>query len=557
MVVQWIASSFSLSLTAPITSYINQDLGPKPYYFWMATIWPLTFSATVTICGRFEDIFGRRYIMIFGNILGIVACIIGGTATSIGVVILAIGLNGVASAIQQTASACVSELAPRKYRPQVASSVVGAAIVGGAFGNPIAIHLATHLTWRWGFWITLLVDGISALALFFFYFPPTFQEIHRADRRSKLEEFKKIDYVGVVLFAGGITILLVGISWGGASYPWKSVGVILPIVLGGLTLIVFGFWEVYAPLAEPIVPYRLLKNVRGFTMVLVVEFVEGMLLYSLIALYPVQIEVIYAPTNSNKAGWESSTVLMGLYLGVLLLGFTISKIGHARWIFVASVILSTIFIGCMAAMTLDSLGAVLALTTLTGFAIGFIQITGTVMILLNCPDRDLGAAFGLNGTFRTSGGSVATAIYSTILSNRVKDVLPGLVSKATLPLGLPVTSLKPLLLALAAGGSASAAKIPGVTATVLAAAGQAYKEAYVKGFRLVYLVAIAFGVLVTICALFTKNIDHLLTDHVAAKLHKGVLGQHDDGHNHNHDHDHDHDTGGVVDQEAGRKADLD
>jgi MFS family permease len=139
MMVQYNASFFSFTLTAPITSYINQDLGPKSYYLWMATIWPLTFAATMAICGRFEDIFGRRYMMIFGNVLCVVASIIGGTAKSIGVVILSIGLNGIAGAIQQTASACVSELVPRKYRPQAASTVAGSGIIGGAFGSPIGM----------------------------------------------------------------------------------------------------------------------------------------------------------------------------------------------------------------------------------------------------------------------------------------------------------------------------------------------------------------------------------------------------------------------------------
>ncbi|EXJ89071.1 hypothetical protein A1O3_02135 [Capronia epimyces CBS 606.96] len=482
MMVQYNASFFSFTLTAPITSYINQDLGPKSYYIWMATVWPLTFSATMTIVGRFEDIFGRRYVMIFGNVLCVIASIVGGTTNSIGVLILANGLNGIAGAIQQTASACVSELVPRKYRPQAASTVAGSGIVGGAFGSPIAIHVATHLSWRWVYWITIIAAGLGAVGLALFYFPPTFEDVHRRDHRSKLEEFKKIDVVGVILFAGGITILLVGISWGGTNYPWKSAGVIVPIILGALSLVAFGFWEVYAPLAEPIVPYRLFKNVRGFTMVLVAEFVAGMLLYSLASLYPLQIQIVYT-SDPGKAGWESCTVLMGTFVGLIILGNTIGRIGHARWIFLGSVFFNTVFIGCMAAMTIHSAASIIALTTLTGFTIGFIQLTGIVMIILNSPDEDIGVAVGLNGSARTSGGSIATAIYSTILADRVKHVLPGMVAKAVLPLGLPATSLGPLLQVLASGDTAAATKIPGISLPILGAALEAFKEAYVKGFR--------------------------------------------------------------------------
>ena len=144
--------------------------------------------------------------------------------------------------------------------------------------------------------------------------------------------------------------MLLGISWGGVTYPWKSAGVIVPILIGALTLVIFGFWEVYANLTDPIVPYKLFKNVRGFTMVLVTEGVTGMLLYALISLYPVQISAVYE-SRANIAAWESCTVLMGTFVGLILMGSILVRIGHARWVFVISSILNTAFIGSMAAMS--------------------------------------------------------------------------------------------------------------------------------------------------------------------------------------------------------------
>jgi hypothetical protein len=213
-----------------------------------------------------------------------------------------------------------------------------------------AIHLATKLSWRWGFWITLLSAGIGALGLFFFYFPLTFDEVHVRDHRTLWQELKLLDIIGVILFVGGITVLLLGISWGGVTYPWKSAGVIVPILIGAFTLVAFGFWEVYANLTDPIVPYKLFKNVRGFTMVLVTEGATGMLLYALISLYPVQISAVYE-SRASIAAWESCTVLMGTFVGLILMGNILGRIGHARWIFVISSVLNTAFIGSMAAMS--------------------------------------------------------------------------------------------------------------------------------------------------------------------------------------------------------------
>jgi hypothetical protein len=105
------------------------------------------------------------------------------------------------------------------------------------------------------------------------------------------------------------------------------------------------------------------------------------------------------------------------------------------------------------------------------------------MIMLNCPDEDIGVAVGLNGSARTIGGSIATAMYSTILSNKVQEVLPGNIAAAVLPLGLPISSLRPLIVAFLSGSTAAIEQVPGITLPVIGAAAQAVKESYAQGFR--------------------------------------------------------------------------
>jgi hypothetical protein len=55
------------------------------------------------------------------------------------------------------------------------------------------------------------------------------------------------------------------------------------------------------------------------------------------------------------------------------------------------------------------------------------------MVMLNCPDEDNGVTVDLNGTARTVGGAIATSMYSTILTNKVQDVLPRNVASRTTP----------------------------------------------------------------------------------------------------------------------------
>ena len=71
---------------------------------------------------------------------------------------------------------------------------------------------------------------------------------------------KDFDFVGLILLVGGLLIFLMGISWGGSYYPWKSTHVIATIVVGFLALVAFVIYESFVPLKEPLVPMYLFKN---------------------------------------------------------------------------------------------------------------------------------------------------------------------------------------------------------------------------------------------------------------------------------------------------------
>ena len=53
---------------------------------------------------------------------------------------------------------------------------------------------------------------------------------------------KSLDYPGISLYISGLVLLLLGISWGGSKYPWKSAEVLATIVIGAILLVLFGLW---------------------------------------------------------------------------------------------------------------------------------------------------------------------------------------------------------------------------------------------------------------------------------------------------------------------------
>jgi hypothetical protein len=51
-----------------------------------------------------------------------------------------------------------------------------------------------------------------------FYRPPNFRQLH-GDDRTRMEEVKRIDFMGILLLVSGLTLFLLGISWGTLLWP--------------------------------------------------------------------------------------------------------------------------------------------------------------------------------------------------------------------------------------------------------------------------------------------------------------------------------------------------
>lgn len=84
---------------------------------------------------------------------------------------------------------------------------------------------------------SLITDAISTICWIIWYHPPEFENLHKG--RTKMQELRDIDYVGIFLFTGGSLLFLLGISWGGVMYIWSSAYVIGTLVSGAIALFAF------------------------------------------------------------------------------------------------------------------------------------------------------------------------------------------------------------------------------------------------------------------------------------------------------------------------------
>ena len=208
----------------------------------------------------------------------------------------------------------------------------------------------------------------------------------------------------------------------------------------------------------------------------------------------------------------------GVVVGQVAAGLVFKPIGHAKYQLIACCVGMTVFLGGLAAADQYHKTLAIAFTILGGLSVGFLELITIIMAGLVCEPGDIGLASGFLASLRQVFGTIAATIYVTILENRLKVTLPADVVPAAVKAGLKASEIPALFDAITAGTAAALNAVPGITPAIEKAVGGALQDAYYAAFKTVYLVSITFGGLAILAALFSKNIDELMTGQVARKM---------------------------------------
>lgn len=507
------------ALAAPLLGVINADIGPSANITWVALAYTLTLAVGLLLVGRLTDIFGRRWFFVGGQLLALVGCIISATAKSVNVLIGGITIIGIAASTQLSFSFILGELVPMKWRFLGNAYLYIYAIPFSALAPIIAQSFASNTAagWRWCFYIMIILNGLSFTSYLIFYHPPTFDKLNA--RRSRAATMKNFDYIGTLLFTGGMIVFLLGLSWGGNLHPWSSPAVIAPIVIGAITLVAFGLYEAYIPLEEPLVPMHLFRN-KGWTASTLLLSIGASVYYAFSIVWPQMAATVYGASGTHL-GWLSCIVPGTICLGQIVGGMLAKWIGHTKYQTMFVITVGGILLAGVAAATPKNMDLVMGLLICGCFFIGWNESVTLVFAGMCITDqKEIGTAVGLAGSIRSAISTIATTVYTVVLSNRLTSTITHGVVPVVLGAGLPADSLAALLAALAAGQDSSliVGVVPGATKAIIDVAREAYKEAAVAAFKTVFLTSLAFTGVGMVVSLWAPNVEALMTDQVAVLI---------------------------------------
>lgn len=385
----------------------------------------------------------------------------------------------------------------------------------------LANQLYEHASWRWIYYIAIIYSGVVIAGTATFYFPPSRP---RGDYdKTRWQEFKELDFVGLTLFGIGLVLFLVGLAYLGQSSYSKPL-VISTCVVGGLVSISAFVYDFTIP-KNPIFPFHLFSMVREFTIHLVVLFISGMIW---------QMVTTWAP-QATLFVWTHDSIQLGLVqmpsnwsgiLGGWILPSLVHKIKHIRYQIMFALVLQTVFTACYAYALPHNKWMWSVFQLFGQCCFTWVTTLAYVSSGLFVPQEELGVSAGLIGTFRSAGGSVGNAVFSTILTSAVNKKLAPRIIAAALSAGFPADQLDELVPAVIETGMGipgAFTNIPAATSAVIEATGQAFKTAYADSFKIVFLATIPFGVVALCAAYFLKDASHLLNNKVAIRQEKEVL----------------------------------
>ncbi len=416
LVLVMLLAALDQTIVATALPTIAGDLGGLAHISWVVSAYLLAQTAVTPLYGKLGDLYGRKVVLQTAVVLFLIGSALCGAAEGMTELIAFRALQGLGGGglIVLTQAVVGDVVAPRdrgRYQG-IFGGVFGLASVAGPL---LGGFLVDNASWRWIFYVNLPL-GVLALVVLGIVLP-------RSGKRGEPE----IDFLGAGLIAVGLSAIVLVTSLGGNTWAWGSAQLVLTAVAGVALLVLFVMVE--RRVAEPVLPVRLFSN-RVFAMASAIGLIVGFAMFGAITFLPLFFQTVMgaSPTSS---GLRMLPMMAGLLLTSIGSGQVISRIGRYRPFPIAGTALMVVGFALLSGMGISesTLSSSLRLLVL-GLGLGLVMQV-LVLAVQNAVDyRDLGVATSGATLFRSIGGSLGTAVFGAVFSNRLASELVGAVPAA-------------------------------------------------------------------------------------------------------------------------------
>ncbi|GAM87545.1 hypothetical protein ANO11243_055710 [Dothideomycetidae sp. 11243] len=536
----WVGSQIPLYLIGGVLPDVYGEIGGYDRWVWVTIAYFIPVAALCPFVGELSDLFGRKYVGMFGQLLLVIGPIVTCTANQMNVAIGGMVISGAGAGLNELiALAATGEMVPNAKRGIYVGAVV-LTIIPFAPSVLWAELIVQASKWRYVGAFIAGWNGVGLILLALCYWPPPRSNSVGLSRREIL---RHIDYVGGALSIGGVMCFMMGLQWGAQQYPWKSVHVLVPFCIGVVLIIAYFVWEMGGYPKYPMVPPRIFSQAkRTMIVTLLITFFSGANFFNMLLFWPTEIYNVYGD-DRVKIGIRSLPVGFGILGGAVisLVAIPLTK-GNVRAIMMFFTALMTAGTGAVAIARPNNISTAYIPVSLACIGVGGVIIPVAIIAQIVCPDDLLGTITAISLSIRFVGGAIGFSIYYNIFYKHVFSNVQNMVAVETIIYKLGyvqglatgdqsyVTNLAQSiaqaqyamfrnLSTIAYNTPEVQAYIPNVTLSEFQyQIVNATEWAFASAYQWPYWISIAFGGSCFILSCFLGNVSEFLTEHVAAHL---------------------------------------
>jgi EmrB/QacA subfamily drug resistance transporter len=379
---------------------------------WIITAYALAFGSLLLLGGRLGDLFGRKWTFTGGLIGFAGASAVGGMAGSFGVLVAARAAQGTFGAV--LAPSALALLSTTFTDPEERGKAFGvySAIVasGAAVGLLLGGALTEWLSWRWCFFVNLLFAIPAALAAL------------RLLVNQPLRNRPPLDLPGTATATLGLFALVYGFS-NSETHSWGHPLTI--VMLAAAAVLLAGFAWIETRAAHPLLPLRVLSDrTRGGAYLGLGLAAVAMFAVFLFLTYYLQRTKNFSPITTGFAFLPMTAAIMitAVAANVILL----RRVGP-RALQTLGMLLGAGGMAWLAQLTPDSSYAAHVLPPLLvlGAGLGNVFATTIASATHGIAPQDVGVASAMVNTMQQIGGSIGTALLSSIFASAVSGYADG------------------------------------------------------------------------------------------------------------------------------------
>lgn len=414
--------------------------GSTVYLLWLLMGYTVVTATLLVSFGRLSDIFGRAKLYNLGFAIFTAASILlaltpgRGSTGAIELVILRL-LQGVgAGFLFSNSTAIITDAFPSHQRG-MAMGLNQILAIGGSLAGLIIGGILADIHWRWIFVVSVPVGLFGTVWAYL-----KLREI------GTLLKHQKIDWLGNVTFAIGLTVLLLGFTYGIMPYKQAKMGwgdpiVIAAIIIGIVLLAIFVYVELHTKM--PMFHLELFK-IRAFAAGNISLFLSSIARGGLQFMLIIWLQGIWLPLHGYD--FEQTPLWAGIYMLPMMLGFFLmgpisgylSDRFGARGFATLGMLLSALSFVLLTLLPANfSYLPFIIILLLAGVGMGMFAAPNTTAIMNSVPPEHRGASSGMRATLQNTGTALSMTLYFSILIIGMTQHLPAAMYQGLVNAGVP------------------------------------------------------------------------------------------------------------------------